>query len=111
MNSRRQSLIVLGVVTVSLPRLIFAQAKKTPIVIGYLGTGSREVGGRDLAELKKELAVLGWKEGDNYILEELWAGGQLNRLPTLAEELAARKPAVIVTATAAAAAAAAKAAV
>jgi putative ABC transport system substrate-binding protein len=110
MSARRELLVTVGAILL-MPRAVFAQAKKTPIVIGYLGTASREVDGHALAELKKELAVLGWKEGDNYILEELWAGGQLNRLPTLAEELAARKPAVIVTATAAAAAAASKAAV
>ena len=55
------------------------------------------------------MAALGWKEGANYALEERWAEGQLSRLPTLAGELAAKKPAVIVAALTRAVRAAAKA--
>ena len=109
MNSRRKSLIVLGA-TVSLPRLVFAQAKKPPVVIGWLSTGQREADGANLAEFKKELATLGWQEGANYVLEELYVAGQANRLPALAEELAAKKPALIVATLAPATIAAAKAA-
>jgi putative ABC transport system substrate-binding protein len=64
----------------------------------------------DLAEFKKELATLGWQEGAHYVIEELYAAGQPNRLPALAEELAAKKPVLIVTAPPPATIAAAKAA-
>jgi putative ABC transport system substrate-binding protein len=98
MNSRRKSLIALAA-TVSLPRLVLAQAKKPPVVIGWLSTGPRPEAGRGgLAEFKKELATLGWQEGVNYVVEELYAAGQLKRLPALAEELAAKKPVLIVAA-------------
>ena len=111
MNSRRKSLIVLGVVTVSLPRLLFAQSKKRPVVIGWLSLGQRPEAGRGvLAEFKKELATLGWQEGTTYVLEELYAAGQPNRLPALAEELVAKKPALIVASPSPATIAAAKAA-
>ena len=39
MNSRRKSLIVLGA-TVLLPRLLFAQTNKPPVVIGWLEAGN-----------------------------------------------------------------------
>ena len=87
MNTRRRLVISLGACA-SVPGTVFAQAKKPPVVIGWLSAGLRpEAGGGNLlAEVKKELATLGWQEGANYVLEELYAAGQLNRLPALAEE-------------------------
>ena len=82
------------------------QSKKTPVLIGWLHAGSRTVSGRGLTAFKEGMAALGWKEGSNYVLEERWADGQVNRLSALAEELAARKPALIVASIAATAAAA-----
>lgn len=84
-----------------------AQAKP-PVLIGWLNTGSRKVSGQRLVTFKSGMAKLGWKEGSNYIVEERWADGQYARLPVLAEELAAKKPAVIVAATLRAVMAAAK---
>jgi putative ABC transport system substrate-binding protein len=92
MNTRRDLLIVLGCVTVS-PRIVLAQAKKRPVLIGWLHGGRR---GRAVATFKEGMAALGWKEGVDYVLEERWAEARTERLPVLAEELAARKPAVIV---------------
>ena len=89
---------------------VFGQSKKPPVVVGWLSAGQREADGANLAEFKKELATLGWQDGANYVLEELYAAGQRNRLPALAEELAAKKPALIVATPAPATIAAAKAA-
>jgi putative ABC transport system substrate-binding protein len=86
------------------------QSKKPPAVIGYLSSDSREARGRDVAEFKDELAARGWKEGSDYVLEERWADGRWERLQPLAEELAAKKPALIVARSGPAARAAAKAA-
>ena len=88
---------------------VLAQSKQ-PILIGWLNTDSRELSGRNLTAFKEALAALGWKEGAQYVIEERWANGRVDRLPPLAEELAARKPAIIVAAPAAATVAAAKAA-
>jgi putative tryptophan/tyrosine transport system substrate-binding protein len=52
------------------------------------------------------MAALGWKEGAQYVVVERSAEGQLDRLPALAQEIAANKPAVIVVITSAAARAA-----
>jgi putative ABC transport system substrate-binding protein len=110
MNTRRRLVVALGACA-SVPGTVFAQSKKPPVVIGWLSIGLRPEAVRDsLAEFKKELATLGWQEGINYVLEELYAGAQVNRLPALAEELAAKKPALIVTMPSPATIAAAKAA-
>jgi len=86
---------------------VFAQSKP-PILIGWLNTDSREVSGPNLTAFKEGLAALGWVEGAQYVIEERWANGRVDRLPPLAEELAARKPAIIVAALAAASVTAAK---
>ena len=74
---------------------VLAQSKQ-PILIGWLHPGSRIMSRRSLTAFKEGMAALGWKEGSNYALEERWADGRVDRLPALAEELAARKPALIV---------------
>ena len=42
------------------------------------------------------MAALGWKLGTHYVLEERHADARVDRLPALAQEIAAKKPAVIV---------------
>ena len=74
------------------------QSRKPPILTGWLSPESRTDAVRNFAAFKEGMAALGWKEGANYALEERWADGRRDRLPSLAEELAATKPALIVTA-------------
>ena len=94
MQKRRNLLVMLGA-TAWTPRTLFAQAKKPPVVIGWLhGTGSTR---GSLAAFKEGLAALHHTEGASYVIEARWAEGRLERLPALAEELKQRKPAVIVT--------------
>ena len=89
--------------------VVLAQTKQ-PILIGWLHAESRSAGGHFLAVFREGMSALGWKEGSNYVLEERWADGRADRVQPLAEELAARKPALIVAAPTGATAAAAKAA-
>jgi len=89
---------------------VLAQSKNAPVVIGWLNTDSRVLSGHNLTEFKEGLAALGWKEGAQYVIEERWANGRIDQLQPLAEELAARKPAIIVAALVAAVIAGAKAA-
>ena len=86
------------------------QTKGAPILIGWLATGSRAATGRNLTVFKEGMAALGWKEGAQYILEERWADADYERLRPMAEELAAKQPALIVAAPSQAVAAAVKAA-
>ena len=74
-----------------------ARAQAKPAVIGWLHMGSREVSGRELAAFKEGLAALGWKEGAQYVVEERWALGRVDRLQPLADDLAKTKPAVVVS--------------
>jgi putative ABC transport system substrate-binding protein len=93
--ARRDLLVVLASALLW-PGAVFAQSKKLPVVIGWLYGGRRS--GRPVARFKEGMAALGWKEGVDYVLEERWAEGRVERLPVLAEELATKKPAVIVAA-------------
>jgi putative ABC transport system substrate-binding protein len=107
--NRRNLIIVLGSTAVA-PHMAFAQSKQAPVLIGWLGEGSRQAWAHRLDAFKEGLTALGWKEGANFVLEERWAEGRYERLQPLAEALAANKPAIIVAGPSLAVAAAAKAA-
>jgi len=92
------------------PASAYCQTSKQPLVIGWLHFGSRDGTIAQLGAFKEGLAALGWKEGQQYVCEERWADSHRETLPALAEELAAKKPIVIVAAPSPAVAAAAKAA-
>ena len=95
MSCRRDLLFLLGTISLA-PRKLLAQS--TPVVIGWLHASSRELAKDTLEPFKEGLAVLGWKEGLNFEIEQRWADGREDRLKPLAEELAAKRPAVIVAA-------------
>jgi putative ABC transport system substrate-binding protein len=103
MNNRRKLVIVLGA-TASLPQAVFAQAKKPPVVIGFLHSATASE--RTVAAFKEGMAAHGWRDGVTYVLEVRMAQGNIERLPALIQELVAKKPAVIVAAVGATVAAA-----
>jgi putative ABC transport system substrate-binding protein len=77
--------------------------------IAFLISGSPASHGPFVAAFLERLAVLGHAQGRDFTVEERWAEGRVERLPPLADELAALKPDVVVTAIAAAALAAKRA--
>jgi ABC-type uncharacterized transport system substrate-binding protein len=84
---------------------LFAEAQQAGKVyrIAYLSPGSPDVYSVWFSE---GLRDLGWKEGQDLIIEARWAGGQSERLPGMAAELVGLKPdAIIATSTPAARAA------
>jgi hypothetical protein len=94
MTTRRRILLALGAAAVARPLL--AQTRQKPVVIGYLAIGS---GGGPYHEAFKEgLAAHGWREGSGYVIEARWANSEMARLKPLAEELAAKMPAIVVAA-------------
>lgn len=109
-RSARRALLLAAGAWLALARAGAVLAQQAPIVIGWLNVLSRESGGHFLAAFKEGLAALGWKEGSQFVIEERWANGQYDRLRPLAEDLAAKKPSLIVAAPSTSVAAAAKAA-
>ena len=86
-----------------------AQQAAVPVV-GYLGDGTLATRGERVAALLLGLADTGYIEGQNVVVEYVWAEDRLDRLPTLAAELVRRRVAVIATPSGTAPALAAKAA-
>ena len=97
MKTRRDLLALLGIAVLT-PHALRAQSRQAPVMIGWLNGGSRELDGPLVAAFKEELAALGWKERSQFTIEERWAEGRRERLETLAQEIAAKKPAIIVAA-------------
>ncbi len=97
-STRRAFLIAVAWPALAWTGAVRAQARQ-PILIGWLSFSSRESGARSLAALKEGLAALGWKEGSQVRIEERWADGQDDRLASFTQELAAKKPALIVAST------------
>ena len=74
MSKRRRLIIALGAgACASVPGAVFAQTKKSPAVIGFLGFGSPETGAQNVAAFKEGLAALGWKEGAQFVMDVHWA--------------------------------------
>jgi len=76
-----------------------ARAQQQMPVIGMLGGGAPESFTSALAGFSQGLQEGGIFEGRNAAIEARWARGEYGRLPELASDLVARRPAVIVTQT------------
>jgi len=95
---RREFIAVIGGAAAAWPLAARAQQPGMP-VIGYLGLTSADADGYLLASFRKGLSEAGLDEGRNVIIEYRFAERDVNRLPALAAELAARKVTVVYTAT------------
>ena len=105
MNTRRKWMAAgLGLPALAWVDALRAQAS-APLVIGWL-IPFEGGDGRIARAFRESMATLGWKEGAQYVTEWRSAQGHLDRLPALAQEIAASKPAVIVVITSTAARAA-----
>ena len=92
MNTRRRCLAASAV----WPALVWTGAlhaqPNAPVVIGLLSAHERQAN----VALVEAMAALGWKLGVHYRLEARYAEGVVDRLPALAQELAALKPALVI---------------
>jgi putative ABC transport system substrate-binding protein len=75
----------------------FAQAPKAPRRIVFLHPGKEDGGSALFQVFRSELKKLGYMEGRDISIEDYWADGKPERLTSLAAEMVARNPAVIVT--------------
>ena len=88
---------------------LVSRAQQMPVV-GYLGSETPERFATRLRAFREGLSAAGFDEGRNVAIEFRWAGGQIDRLSTLAADLVQRKVSVIATPGSGVAALAAKAA-
>src|ERR1700674_4361962 len=98
---RRELIAGLGGATVAWPLAARAQQPAMP-VIGFLNSGSPDGYAPMVAGFRQGLKETGYVEGQNVAVEFRWAGGQYDRVPTMAAELVRRQVAVIVSSTPAA---------
>jgi ABC-type uncharacterized transport system substrate-binding protein len=97
---RREFIALVGSAVVALPRVVRAQQPMPVIVFFNSGTPSTHV--KNLAAFRKGLKETGLVEGQNFAIEFVWAENRFDGLETLAAEVTARRPAVIVSNTLAA---------
>ena len=109
MRRRDTILALLALGAAAGPTLSVAQTTKAPRRIATLDDANEGSRARGWVAFRKRLQDLGYVEGKGYVIEARWARAQIERLPTLAAELVALKPDVIVTASTTAALAAKKA--
>jgi putative ABC transport system substrate-binding protein len=87
---------IAGLAVTASPALSHAQQKPMP-VIGFLHGGRRAGTARYIAVFRQTLAEAGFVEGQNVTIEARWADDHYDRLPSLANELVARRVDVIAT--------------
>jgi putative ABC transport system substrate-binding protein len=91
---RRDFISLIGGGAMAWPLVARAQQKAMP-VIGLLGTQSAEINAGRLRAFRQTLAEAGYVEGENITVLYRWAENQLDRMPSLAAELAHQEVAVI----------------
>jgi putative ABC transport system substrate-binding protein len=97
---RREFIALVGGAAVTLPRVVCAQQPIPVIVFFNSGTPSTQV--KNLAAFRNGLKEAGLVEGQNVAIEFVWAENRFEGLETLAAEVIARRPSVIVSNTLAA---------
>jgi putative tryptophan/tyrosine transport system substrate-binding protein len=91
---RREFITRLGSAAAAWPVAARAQQRAVPVV-GYLSLGLPEVYAERLRAFHQSLNEAGFVDGRNVAIVYRWAGDDIDRLPTLAADLARRQVSVI----------------
>jgi hypothetical protein len=92
---RREFIALFGGAAAAWPLAAQAQQPAMPVV-GFLNSQSPVPFSHMVAGFRRGLSEGGFVEGQNIAIEYRWAEGHYERLPTLANELVRRGPAVLV---------------
>ena len=96
MISRRTFVVIIGGSALGLSLKLRAQGQATPRRIGFLSAFARAEIEALLSELRPELEKLGWTDGRNIVLLEVrTTEGRNERLPSMAADLVAQSPDLI----------------
>ena len=93
---RREFIALIGGAATAYPLRVWAQNSSSRPIIGVLSPISAATAERNIEALRAGLRELGYMEGRDMTIELRFADGAIERLPELAAELLALKPAVIV---------------
>jgi putative ABC transport system substrate-binding protein len=91
-------ILLLALAVLATPLAPQAQQPTKVPRIGLLGGGSASANAVRIDAFRQGLRELGYVEGKNIVIEELWAEGKADRLPVLVAELVRLKVDVIVSA-------------
>jgi putative ABC transport system substrate-binding protein len=96
---KRRTLLGLTTAALVAPASLFAQRPGRVYRIGILGTSSPTPDNLNISiqPFRQGLRERGWIEGQNFVIEERWAGGKAERYPELAAELVRLKVDLIAT--------------
>ena len=97
---RREFITLLGGAAVSWP--LGTRAQQVKPVIAFFNSGKSSSQKNNVAAFRQGLKEAGFAEGENVLVEFHWGENQFDRLPALASEVIARRPAIIVSNTLAA---------
>ena len=97
MKTRRGILLALGAAALAAPLASLAQP--SPARIAFIGPGTAAVGAVRMASFRQGMLENGLVEGQHYVMDEVYAGGDSARFPAMTREVLQRNAAVILVST------------